>query len=58
MAHPVRKYTYGLIQDPRHAVNQELKVLWPVQPAEEVSEEVFRGSAVARLRYWVQYQNK
>jgi len=47
---------YRLVQDPRHAVYQELKVLWAVQSTKEMSEEVLRCGSAASFRYGVQYQ--
>jgi hypothetical protein len=48
---------YRLIQYPRHTIDKELKVLWPVQAAKEMAEEVLRCWAVtiARFGYGVQY---
>jgi hypothetical protein len=53
-------HAYRLIQYPRHAINKELKVLWPVQAAKEVAEEVLRceAAAVARFGYRVQDEYK
>jgi hypothetical protein len=45
--------THRLVQYACHAIDEKLKVLWPVQSAEEVAEEVLRRWSVARLWYGV-----
>jgi hypothetical protein len=58
----VLKYSLGksvtnrLVQDSRHAIYQELEVLWTMQATKEMPKEVLRCWAIARLRYGVQYQ--
>jgi hypothetical protein len=54
------KLAYRLIQYPRHTIDKELKVLWPVQAAKKMAEEVLWCWAVtvARFGYGVQYDHK
>jgi hypothetical protein len=54
----VRGATDRLVQDPCHAFNKELEVLWTVQTSEEMPEEVLRRRPVASLGYGVQNQHQ
>jgi hypothetical protein len=51
-----RDVTNRLVQNSRHAIHEELEVLWAMQTTKEMSEEVFWCRSVASLRYRVQYE--
>jgi hypothetical protein len=53
-----KRSSYRLVQYPRHTVNQELEVLWPVEATEEMPEEVLRRRPIARFGDGVQDQNQ
>jgi hypothetical protein len=54
----VEALTNRLIQDPCHAINEELEVLWSMQTPEEMPEEVLGRRPIAGLRYGVQYEHQ
>ena len=53
-----RRSTYGLVQYPCHAIDQELEVLRPVQATEEMAEEVLWSGSVAGFRNGIQDQDE
>lgn len=53
-----RHPTHRLVQYLGHVINQELKVLRPMQSTEEVTERVLRRHTVRGLGHRIQYQNQ